>query len=158
MQRYQTGDKETRNWGSYEVTAAEYDGDTCVHCEKTITVNPGAMLSLQSHDKRYEKWTILQGQLIVILDGEKKVLSLGSQVDIATGAIHTMANLGDIPCIVHEVQKGECSEDDIHRYWDLNGRSIKQSDDPRVLNSIEICKSLMASQIEELSDNLKAKS
>lgn len=143
MTGYKTGDSDQRDWGSYIVTDAAYDGGLCVRCEKNITVRPGFMLSVQSHDKRRENWTVTAGKLTVVLDGEVHTLPEGGSVDVPLGAIHTMANLGSAPCVVHEIQMGECAESDIHRYWDPNGRPVEQSEEPRVLASIERCEALM---------------
>ena len=43
------------------------------------------------------------------------------------GAVHSMANLGERPCIVKEKQTGICLEDDIIRYLDAYGRSTAGS-------------------------------
>ncbi len=142
MVPYKTGDSDQRNWGSYEVTHVDYENDICVCCEKHITVKPGAMLSVQSHDKRYEKWTVLSGTLSVIHNGELKTLQKDEIIDIGLGDIHTMANFSDTDCVVHEIQKGECSEDDIHRFWDPNGRPVEKSNDDKVVKSIQLCEEL----------------
>lgn len=144
MKPYQIGDSDTRGWGSYKVTDTEYEGDICIRCEKTITVNPGAMLSIQSHDLRYERWTVTDGTLTVIHNGNQITLGKGEQIDIGLGDIHAMVNLSSSPCVVHEIQKGECSEDDIHRFWDYNGREVEQSDDPHVADSIKLCEIIIA--------------
>ena len=46
---YKKGDHDTRPWGTWEVLDA---GDT--FCVKKITVTPGNILSLQSHNHRAE--------------------------------------------------------------------------------------------------------
>lgn len=144
MDAYSVGDSDKRNWGHYTVTKALYDGDVCTRCEKDITVNHGYMLSVQSHDKRFENWLVISGCLTVVLNGDIVTLNVGQEISIAAGAIHTMANLGYEPCVVHEVQTRECAESDIHRYWDPNGRKVELSEDPRVLASIESCKKLLS--------------
>ncbi len=141
---YIIGDSDERNWGKYIVTAVKYDGDQCIECEKDITVNPGHMLSVQSHDNRSEVWEVISGTLTVVLNGKELALEKGETINIETGDIHTMANLGSEPCVVHEVQKGICEESDIHRYWDPNGREVEKSEAENVLRSIETC-----SKIEE---------
>ena len=144
MKPYKIGDSDTRGWGSYEVTDTQYEGEKCIRCEKNITVNSGAMLSVQSHDKRYERWTVKEGTLTVIHNGNQITLQAGEQIDIGLGDIHAMVNLTQAPCVVHEIQQGECSEDDIHRFWDYNGREVEQSDDPRVADSIKLCESIVS--------------
>lgn len=143
MRSYKTGESDQRDWGSYIVTDVTYDGDTCTRCEKDITVKPGFMLSVQSHDKREEIWKVVSGTLTVVLDGDLYTLEAGEEIDIPLGAIHTMTNLGSVPVIVHEIQIGECAEVDIHRFWDQYGRPVEQTDEPRVLASINRCEALM---------------
>mgnify|MGYP002713238054 CR=1 FL=1 len=144
MAGYEVGESDQRDWGGYIVTAVNYDGNICALCEKDITVKPGFMLSVQSHDRREENWIVSSGTLTVVLDGEVIRLETGEEIDIPMGAVHTMANCSDAPCVVHEIQKGDCAEDDIHRYWDPNGRPVEQSADERVLDSIKSCEDLMA--------------
>ncbi len=145
MSSYKIGESDQRDWGSYIVTDVSYENDICVRCEKDIEVKPGFMLSVQAHDKREENWKVTSGTLTVVLDGEVHTLQAGEEIDIPLGAVHTMANLGSVPCVVHEIQAGECAESDIHRYWDPNGRPVEQSDEPRVLSSIASCEGLMDS-------------
>lgn len=152
MAEYSIGETEHRDWGSYTVTNVAFKEDVCTLCEKDITVKPGYMLSVQSHDKRKEHWHVKGGVLTVVLNGEVITLLTGQSIGIPLGAIHTMSNLGAEACIVHEIQEGECSEDDIHRFWDSNGRAVEASDDPMVLISIKSCKALMT-QLESFKKN-----
>jgi len=143
MDGYRVGESDTRDWGSYEVTAVDYDGEICTKCEKDIIVNPGFMLSVQSHDKRSERWKTTSGSLTAIRDGQMVTLKPGEEIDIGAGVVHTMVNIEDIPCVVHEIQRGECCESDIHRYWDINGREVEESTDSKVIASIECCMRLL---------------
>ena len=54
---------ETRPWGMYQVLL-----DTEFTKVKLITVAPGSRLSLQSHQKRQEQWTLVRGTLTVVLN------------------------------------------------------------------------------------------
>ncbi len=126
---YKTGDRDVRPWGSYEVTGVGKTPDGADYCEKTIVVNPGQILSLQSHKHRQELWCVVDGALTVICGVERKTLKQGQSISIPLGAIHCMANLGDVPCVVTERQEGICREDDIIRYVDAYGRGVAQGGD-----------------------------
>ena len=54
---------ETRPWGMYQVLL-----DSDATKVKLITIAPNSRLSLQSHDKRQEQWTLVKGTLTVVLD------------------------------------------------------------------------------------------
>ena len=126
MEEYITGEKVQRPWGQYEVTAVGTANNGEEYCEKEITVNPGQILSLQSHDNRREIWTVVQGTLEVILDGKHHTLQQGQSINVPLYAIHCMANRkSNIPCIVHERQVGVCREEDIIRYVDAYGRATE---------------------------------
>ena len=48
---------ETRPWGTYEILLEDKN------CKvKKIIVQPGQKLSLQSHEKRNEFWSIIEGE------------------------------------------------------------------------------------------------
>ena len=123
MEAYKVGDNDTRPWGNYVVTAVGTNGSGEEFCEKDITVNPGEILSLQSHAQRREHWKVLGGTLTVILDGNTLTLQKGEAVEIPKGAIHAMANLSKAPVVVHEIQQGLCREADIVRFLDSYGRA-----------------------------------
>ncbi len=92
-------------------------------CIKKITVNPGGILSLQSHKLRREVWTALEGSIEVTRDDKIITLSKGETIDIPCGAVHRMANRSDTVAVIHEIQRGICREDDIIRLEDVYGRS-----------------------------------
>lgn len=119
---YKIGDTDHRRWGHYVVTMVGSLPGGEQFCTKQITLNPYSLLSLQSHELRHETWTVISGHLTVIIDNERMTLEEGESIEIPQRAIHTMANLSDKPCVVHEVQKGQCSENDITRYSDAYGR------------------------------------
>ncbi|WGF86407.1 mannose-1-phosphate guanylyltransferase/mannose-6-phosphate isomerase [Marinivivus vitaminiproducens] len=110
---------ERRPWGSFQVLQ-ERDGFKV----KEIIVEPGAILSLQSHKHRAEHWTVVRGLARVTVDGEITDLQPNQSVHIPLGAIHRMANPGTTPMHIIEVQCGSYTgEDDIVRYEDAYGRS-----------------------------------
>ena len=125
---YKVGDGDTRPWGRYTVTAVGHNDVGEEFCEKEIIVSPGQVLSLQSHDLRRERWRVTEGALTVIVDDTQTTLQAGETIDVPQGAVHCMANLSNAPCTVHELQQGQCREEDIIRYMDAYGRAAAEND------------------------------
>jgi mannose-6-phosphate isomerase-like protein (cupin superfamily) len=112
-------DPSVRPWGNYKVLHEE---ETCK--VKIITVLPGKRLSLQSHEKREEIWTITQGTGLMTLGIMKFTLKAGEKVKIPYGTKHRIENIGSVPLKFVEVQTGTYfGEDDIVRYEDDYGRA-----------------------------------
>lgn len=115
---YQVGASSTRPWGHWAVLAI---GDGFV--VKEISVNPGHILSLQSHQHRAEHWVVLSGQAEVTLDGKTFPRGADEAVFIPVKAKHRIANIGETLLTFIEVQTGQVlSEEDIERYDDRYGR------------------------------------
>src|SRR3984893_10202370 len=107
-----------RPWGSYQ----DIDRGERFRA-KRLTVNPGAKLSLQSHNRRAEHWVVVKGTAEVTLDGKIMTLHENESTYIPIGGIHRLANPGNEPLEVVEVQTGEyLEEDDIKRYEDIYAR------------------------------------
>ena len=105
---------EERPWGGFEVLR-----DTERFKSKLIRVDPKQRLSYQSHRRRSEHWVVVRGRPEVTLDGEVRSLAPGDTIFIPTGAKHRVANPGDEPVEIVEVQLGDYfGEDDIVRYED----------------------------------------
>jgi mannose-1-phosphate guanylyltransferase/mannose-6-phosphate isomerase len=87
-------------------------------------MKPGAALSLQSHQKRAETWTVVKGWARVTV-GEKEIeLKADQSTYIPIEVKHRLENLGKEELIVIEVQCGSyLGEDDIERYEDRYGRT-----------------------------------
>ena len=86
---------------------------------KRVEVNPGHRLSLQKHDKRTEKWIIVTGKGIAIVNGREILVEPGSVIDIPLGAVHRISNSGHAKLVFIEVACGSyLSEDDIIRLQD----------------------------------------
>ena len=103
-----------RPWGSYDVLVDEPD-----HKVKTLTVKPGARLSLQSHRRRQEHWFIVRGVATVTVGSDEKTLEAGEFIDIPRGYKHRIGNAGTEPVVFIEVQTGDYfGEDDNIRYED----------------------------------------
>ena len=90
---------------------------------KRIQVKPGASLSLQRHAHRAEHWVVIKG-VAEITNGDKVLTLLENQSTyIPPGGIHRLANPGDVPLEIIEVQSGSyVGEDDIERIEDTYGR------------------------------------
>jgi len=114
---------ERRPWGHWEMLD-EGDG----YWVKMITVNPGCRLSLQRHEHRSERWTLLSGRALVTL-GDLKLRrweGYSQTIEIRAGVLHRLANDGAAPLHVLEIALGDIlSEDDIERWEDDYARAEK---------------------------------
>lgn len=116
---YKRGDADDRPWGRWEVLDT---GEG--FAVKRITVNPGAILSLQLHHHRSEHWTIVAGKARVTRGEEKLDLGFGQHVHLPVETAHRIENVGDTPVIFIEVQYGQkLDENDIVRLEDKYGRA-----------------------------------
>jgi mannose-1-phosphate guanylyltransferase/mannose-6-phosphate isomerase len=110
--------RDYRPWGWYESIALGPRFQV-----KRIVVNPGAALSLQSHNHRSEHWIVVEGTAKVTIDHEVKTVTENQSVYIPLGAVHRMENPGKLPLTLIEVQTGSYfGEDDIIRYDDVYAR------------------------------------
>ena len=118
---YAPGQVDTRPWGQWEVLDVGFDGRED-YCVKKITINPGGVLSLQSHNHRREYWVVLSGTVTVMIDRDMFEMGPGETTHVPVRAKHRMVNKTSTPVIVLEIQSGQCREDDITRYEDVYGR------------------------------------
>lgn len=110
-----------RPWGVYYVLE-----DSSLYKVKKLIVHPGKRLSLQSHTKRSEHWTVVSGTATVdIRDPDFKeveqirMLRANEGCYIPAHHLHRLANTGSEPLVIVEVQcGGYTGEDDITRYDD----------------------------------------
>ena len=104
------GEYEEINWGeNYKV--------------KKISVNPGASLSLQLHNKRSEHWIVIKGTPTVTCGSEVKQLTENQTIFIPQGVKHRLQNKTDRKIEIIEMQYGSyLEEDDIVRFEDQYGR------------------------------------
>lgn len=115
----ETGKTYTRPWGTY--TTLEIAPGYQV---KSITVNPGGRLSLQSHQKRAEHWVVVQGRPTITIDADTREYTVNQAVYIPTEARHRLENFTQEPVVIVEVQVGSyLGEDDIVRYSDVYQRT-----------------------------------
>lgn len=110
-----------RPWGSYEgVDRGER------FQVKRITVNPGAVLSLQMHHHRAEHWVVVRGVARITKNDEVFTLREDESTYIPQGSTHRLENPGKIPLELIEVQTGAyLGEDDIVRFNDAYGRDSR---------------------------------
>ncbi|MBF0121787.1 MAG: phosphomannose isomerase type II C-terminal cupin domain [Candidatus Omnitrophica bacterium] len=103
-----------RPWGTYHKIFQE--SGVWV---KRVEVRPGERLSLQKHKHRSEKWIIVSGEGIVVVNNLTVTVAAGSVVDIPVHVIHRMANIGKEPLVFIEVACGnKLTEEDIIRLQD----------------------------------------
>ena len=103
-----------RPWGNYRKLFEE--SGVWV---KRVEVNPKARLSLQKHSHRSEKWIVVHGQGLAIVNDKKIRVKHGSVVDVSLGAVHRIGNTGKEALVFIEVACGDyLSEDDIIRLQD----------------------------------------
>lgn len=108
-----------RPWGSYESVVSGEGFQV-----KRITVKPGCKLSLQSHAHRAEHWVVVSGVALATIGDDEVVVRANESVFIPQGARHRLANPGDEPLSVIEVQSGDyLGEDDIVRFEDDYART-----------------------------------
>ena len=110
---------ENRPWGNYTVLQKEANYQV-----KRIEVFPGESLSLQSHDHRSEHWTVVIGSAEIQVNETSQILKCNQSIEIPQGAKHRLANPGESPLVIIEVQIGDkLDENDITRYEDKYGRA-----------------------------------
>jgi mannose-1-phosphate guanylyltransferase / mannose-6-phosphate isomerase len=91
---------------------------------KSIVVNPGHSLSLQSHAQRAEHWVVVQGVATVTVNDSVLDYPPNQHIYIPIGSKHRLQNhTGQVVQLI-EVQCGQyLGEDDIIRYSDVYGRA-----------------------------------
>ncbi len=111
--------KVARPWGWYDSI------DEGINFKvKRIQVKPGASLSLQMHNYRAEHWVVVKGVAEVTNGDEVIILRENQSTFIPRGQIHRLANPGQTPLEIIEIQSGSyLGEDDIVRFQDNYGRS-----------------------------------
>ena len=110
--------RDYRPWGWYESIALGPRFQV-----KRIVVNPGGILSLQSHNHRSEHWIVVEGTAKVTIDKDITIVNENQSVYIPLGAIHRLENPSKLRLTLIEVQTGSYfGEDDIIRYEDAYAR------------------------------------
>ena len=107
-----------RPWGSYDCI----DNGKRFQV-KRIVVKAGEKLSLQMHHHRAEHWIVVSGTAQVRCGDKTFLLTENQSTYIPLGEIHSLANPGQVPLEIIEVQSGSyLGEDDIVRFEDQYGR------------------------------------
>ena len=111
--------KVSRPWGWYDSVD---EGERFK--VKRIQVKPGASLSLQMHHHRAEHWIVVKGTAEITNGDQVITLTENQSTFIPQGQTHRLANPGNTPLEIIEVQSGGyLSENDIVRFQDTYGRS-----------------------------------
>ncbi|MCH8063058.1 MAG: mannose-1-phosphate guanylyltransferase/mannose-6-phosphate isomerase, partial [Chloroflexi bacterium] len=107
-----------RPWGFYETI------DAGAHFRvKRLEINPGAALSLQTHEYRAEHWVVVEGTAKVTRGDEEFLLAENQSTYVPVGMKHRLENPGTVPVEIIEVQTGSyLEEDDIVRFEDRYNR------------------------------------
>jgi len=108
------GGEVKKPWGSYK-TFEKGNG----YLLKRMTINPGEILSLQSHENRSEFWYVSEGVATVECDDNTFDLKKHESTNIPQKSKHRLSNNSNEVLKVIEVQIGDLlSEKDITRYED----------------------------------------
>jgi mannose-1-phosphate guanylyltransferase len=106
---------EERRWGSYRVLDNTTYADEYMSLTKVLHIKSERFISYQRHNKREEVWTIVDGEGIVVIDGDVRKVSRGDVVVIRQQQKHAIKALTDLQIV--EVQMGNTLvEEDIERF------------------------------------------
>lgn len=106
---------EERRWGSYKVLHHEEFSDGYCVLTKQLILNPGSSISYQRHHYRDETWIIVDGEGILVIDGEKRSIKRGESVFIRKEQLHALYASSRLSLI--EIQTGaNLIEEDIDRF------------------------------------------
>tara|TARA_Y100000817_G_scaffold109231_2_gene85482 strand:- start:222 stop:1658 length:1437 start_codon:yes stop_codon:yes gene_type:complete len=108
-----------RPWGEY--TILEEGSGFQV---KKLIINAKNSISLQSHNKRSEHWTVVKGNPLITNGSSKITLTENESIYIPKNAKHRIENPNEEIVVIIEVQIGDyIEEDDIIRYEDQYNRT-----------------------------------
>jgi mannose-1-phosphate guanylyltransferase len=109
---------EERRWGSYRVLDSTTYSDGSMSLTKVLQIKSGRYISYQIHNNREEVWTVVDGEGVVVLDGERRNVSRGDVVVVKQGQKHAIKATTDLQIV--EVQMGSSLvEEDIERFeWE----------------------------------------
>lgn len=102
-----------RPWGRFQQFATNEKVTV-----KTITIEPGCRLSLQTHNHRAEMWHVLEGAADVQVNDRAYTAYPGDMVWVGPGEVHRIANSTLETTRVLEIAFGAFDEEDIHRLQD----------------------------------------
>jgi len=105
---------EERRWGNYRVIDSVEYPDGFRSLTKSINLRAGKNISYQIHRHRDEVWTFVDGEGLLMVDGEVRQVGRGSVAHIRKGQKHAVKAVTDLVFI--EVQSGDkLVEEDIER-------------------------------------------
>jgi len=107
-----------RPWGGYSVLE-DVDPPACV---KVLTINPKGRLSLQTHQKRSERWYILDAGIVVTVGDRTWETEVGETVYVPFMEKHRIENTSNRVARIVELMYGWYEEEDITRIEDDYGR------------------------------------
>lgn len=111
--------REFRPWGWFDILH-----ESPTRKIKILSVNPGGILSKQSHKQRNEFWYILSGQAEIEINGLNATMLPHHTIRIQIGDVHRVKNISNTQLEILELQTGTYfGEDDIIRYEDVYGRN-----------------------------------
>ncbi len=114
MKNEQIPEHSTRPWGNY----IKFFQEPGLWVKK-VEVLPGGRLSLQKHKHRTEKWIVVKGKGLAIVNGVEIPVEPGVVIDVPLEAVHRIGNSGTENLVFIEVASGEyLGEDDIIRIQD----------------------------------------
>ncbi len=105
--------RDQRPWGRFDQFVANERVTV-----KTLVVEPGQRLSLQSHRMRGEMWHVLDGPMEVTVGEQTWSAEEGETIWVPAGTVHRMGNRGTGRARILEVAFGYFDEDDITRLQD----------------------------------------
>lgn len=98
-----------KSWGDYRVLDSQANSLTV-----RLNMKPGAQMTLHSHEKRSEIWTILSGEGVAVVDGREQMVRSGDVISIPAQAKHTLKSTTALSVL--EVQLGDVSLKDKKKY------------------------------------------
>lgn len=106
---------EERRWGDYKVLGYVSHEDGMQSLTKYIRIKNGDNISYQEHSIRDEVWTVVEGEGLLILEGQERFVARGDVISIPKGKKHAIKAINSLHFV--EVQIGEeLTESDIKRY------------------------------------------
>lgn len=87
-----------KSWGREEWIA-----NSPMYCGKLLHVEPHKQCSLHYHERKHETFTVLEGRIMLELDGVEHIMEPGSVVDVAPYTRHRFRVEGPLPSTILEV-------------------------------------------------------
>jgi mannose-1-phosphate guanylyltransferase len=106
---------EERRWGEYKIVDTIEFPDGHKALTKQLVVKAGKYISYQIHSYRDETWTFVDGEGVLVIDGETRPVRRGDVLNIKSGMKHAVKAVTDLRFI--EVQSGsQLLEEDTERF------------------------------------------